>query len=503
MVPPIDHDCPLKDLVVELSNKLAKVEHELALMKKAHVGPKTERSKMPRIDDGKKKTPEEKLATRRERARAKAQIQTVRTEHKVPDEQRCCPHCGNDKLTPLGKGEVRIRWEFVPATFIRHEHVHEKLRCKCNGYVVTAPGVPSVIEKSPYGATFLAHLAVSKCADHIPLYRLEKDFARQGIPIARSTMNGLLHRMSEMTRPIWIRVLDDIRVRALVQADETRMRMQDGGDGKPKNGFVWTFVARDDEGELDVALVFAADRSGETPRRILAGTKGYMLVDMYSGYNDVADVSTRKRAACHAHLRRYFHDALKTAPIAQEAIDFIRELYAIEHDARDRGVLGTNSHLEFRRQRAGPIRDRLKEWLERQRGIQLPKSPIGTAIRYALNNWEELGRFLEDARIPLDNNASEAALRRVALGRKNFLFVGDVDAGTNIAGLYTLIATCEARGINPFAYLADIITRVGDAGDDPERIAELLPGAWLRARTAASTGEPQASLPQQAATSDA
>jgi transposase len=136
--------------------------------------------------------------------------------------------------------------------------------------------------------------------------------------------------------------------------------------------------------------------------------------------------------------------------------------------------------LEIRRQRAGPARDRLREWLETQKPLHPPKSPIFSAIRYGLNHWTELGRFLDDSRIPLDNNASEAALRRVALGRKNFLFVGDVDAGTNIAGLYTLIATCEARHINPFEYLTDVIARVQDHPAD--RLDELLPGPWIAAR---------------------
>jgi transposase len=214
-------------------------------------------------------------------------------------------------------------------------------------------------------------------------------------------MNPLLHRVSEITKPIWIRILDNIRFRAVVQADETRMRMQNDGAGRAKNGFVWTFVAADDNGEQDIALVFAADRSGETPRRILQGTTGFLLADAYSGYNDVAVVSTRQRAACHAHLRRYFHEALPTAPVAQEAMDIIAELYRVEHEARGLGIFRTDSHLEFRRQRAGPIRERLRAWLAREQPKHPPKSPIAAAIRYGLNQWTELGRFLDDARIPL------------------------------------------------------------------------------------------------------
>ena len=476
VIPTVDHDCVLKDVVTELTNKLAKMEHELAQLKKAHIGPKSERRKMPQAIEKKDVTPDEQLATRRARAQEKTEIPSVREFHKVPEEQRHCPHCGNDKLEALGEGRTTSVFEFVPAKFVRHEHVQEVLRCRCNGYVVTAPGAPKVIEKGRYGASFLAHLAVAKCADHLPIYRLEKDFKRRGIPIARSTMNELLHRASELTKPIWTRVLDKIRLRPIVMADETRMRMQNDGNGKAKNGCVWTFVAQDDAGDLDVALMFADGRGGEVPKRILSGTDGFLLVDAYSGYNAVADVSTRKRAACHAHLRRYFHEALPTSPIAQEAMNIIGDLYRVERDARERGIVRTASHLEFRKKNAVVVRDRLKIWLDTQLPLHPPKSPIGTAIRYGLSRWEDFGRFLDDARIPIDNNASERALRRVALGRKNFLFVGDIDAGTSIAGLYTLIATCEARGINPFAYLADVIPRVQD--HPAARLDELLPGAW-------------------------
>ena len=222
----------------------------------------------------------------------------------------------------------------------------------------------------------------------------------------------------------------------------------------------------------------ASQVASVSPLRLLGGTKGTLIVDGYGGYNVVAEVSRRKRAACHAHLRRY--EALPTAPVAQEAIDLILGLYRVEHDAKEQDITGTKKHLRLRRERAGPIRDQLHEWLLRQQPRHPPKSPISTATRYALNQWRELGRFLDDARVPLDNNASERSLRRVALGRKNYLFVGDVEAGASIAGLYTLVATCEARNINPFAYLADVIPRVQD--HPKRRLDELLPGNWSRAQ---------------------
>jgi transposase len=478
-VPPLDHDCALKDLVEDLANRLAKLEHENAQLKKAVLGSRSEKSKMPRIKVGAPATPEERQKTRRDRAAAKAQAPTVRVEHKVPEAERRCTVCGNAKLDPLGDGKTTSVWEFVPARFVRVEHVQEVLRCRCNGFVVTAPGAPKVVEKGQYGASFLAHLAVSKCADHTPIYRIEKAFARQGIPVARSTMNELLHRASEILAPVWTRLLDVVRVRPVVGADETRLRLVRDKSGKTKNGFVWTFGARDHEGGLDVAYVFAEDRSGSTPKTLLEGTSGVLLVDGYSGYNVVDEVSTRRRAACHAHLRRYFHEALPTAPVAQEMLDLVAELYRAEH-AGDEKQLVRAAKLDFRKRRAGPIRRRMHAWLNKHRERHPPKSPIGAAIRYADNQWDELGVFLHDDRVPLDNNGSERALRRIALGRKNYLFVHDVERGASLAGLYSLVATCEARSINPFEYLADVLARVQD---HPARdIDALLPGAWLAAR---------------------
>lgn len=479
VVPKVDHDCVLQEIVTELANRLAKLEHENAQLKKAVLGSRSEKSKMPRIKTGAPATPEERQKTRRERAEAKAQTPTVRVEHKVPDAERRCAVCGNDKLQPLGEGKTTSVWEFVPARFVRVEHVQEVLRCRCNGFVITAPGAPKIIEKGQYGASFLAHLAVSKCADHTPIYRLEKAFQRQGVPVARSTMNELLHRASTILAPLWKRLLDLVRVRHVVAADETRLRVVRDKSGKTKNGFVWTFGARDDEGELDVAYVFAEDRSGSTPKTLLDGTTGVLLVDGYSGYNVVDEVSTRRRAACHAHLRRYFHESLPTAPVAQEMLDLVAELYVAEHAADEQGLVGA-AKLEFRKQRAGPIRTRMRAWLDAQRSRHPPKSPIAAAIRYADNQWDELGVFLDDEHVPLDNNGSERALRRIALGRKNYLFVHDGDAGASLAGLYSLVATCEARGINPFEYLADVLTRVQD--HPTSAVDELLPGPWAASR---------------------
>lgn len=478
VVPPVDHDCSLVGLVTELLGQLEKHTHEIEQLKKALYGKRSERSKLPPVKTAPPATREQIQATRRARAEAKTQTPTLRIDHKVPDALRRCTSCGRTDLAPMGPGKTTHVLEFVPAKFVRHEHVQEVLRCRCGGCIVTAPGAPKVIEKGQYGASFLAHIAVAKCADHLPIYRLEKELARKGIPVARSTMNELLHRASALLAPVWTRLLDVIRARDVVLADETRLRILKDASGKPKTGFVWTFGAADTNGNYDVAYQFAASRSGSTPKAILEGTRGVLLVDGYSGYNDVEKVSSRRRAACFAHVRRYFFESLKTAPAAQEALDLIGDIYSVEREAKE-SRLCENAKLEFRKLRAGPIRARFKEWLDAERTKHPPKSPLGVAIRYALGQWKELGVFLEDARVPLDNNASERALRRIALGRKNYLFVGDVDSGKSLAGLYSLVATCESRGINPFDYLTDVLGRVQD--HPANAIDALLPGAWAAA----------------------
>lgn len=478
-MPPVDHECSLQGFVSQLADRLAKLEHENAQLKKALFGKKSERGKLPRVKVAAPATPEQKTATRRARAEAKTQTPTLQIPHKVPDALRRCTACGNVNLRPMGPGKSTFVWEFVPAKFVRHEHVQEVLRCPCGGCIITAPGAPKVVEKGQYGASFLAHLAVAKCADHLPIYRLEKEFARNGAPIARSTMNELLHRASALLAPVWTRLLDVIRARDVVLADETRLRILKDASGKPKTGFVWTFGAADTKGGFDVAYQFADSRSGATPKALLEGSSGVLLVDGYSGYNDIEKISSRRRAACHARVRRYFFDSLKTAPVAQEALDLITALYRVEHDAKE-GQLSKAAHLALRKQRAGPIRDRFKRWLAEQRERHPPKSPLGVAIRYTLGQWDELGVFLRDARVPLDNNASERSLRRIALGRKNYLFVGDAASGRSLVGLYSLVATCESRGINPFDYLADVLARVQD--HPANAVDELLPAAWAAAR---------------------
>jgi len=461
----------LEAKVSSLEALVAKLTHELESMKRRLLGPKSER--MPSIEESlspeRPTDPERALNRRRENAALKEKLEVIRTIHRVAPEKRRCPHCGREDLKALGEGRITTITEHVPERFIRHEHLQEVLTCPCGDYVVTADVPEKVVDRARYGPGFVAHLVTAKCADSIPLYRLEKEYRRIGIPIKRSTMTDLFHRAAELTRPLSERNLALVARSEVVHADETSIKVID--QGKCRNGFIWTFLA--DNG---IAYRFAPSRSGETPRQVLGGSKGTLVVDAYSGYNVVEQVSSRERAACHAHVRRYFYEALPTAPEAKQALEFILDLYRVEHEATEKGMVRTPAHLALRREKSTGVRERFKTWLEAEKPKHLPKGPMGTAIQYTLNNWDELGRFLEDERVPLDNNSAESALRRVALGRKNFLFVGHDQAGRNVAGLYSLVATCEVNSVNPIDYLTDVLLRIQT--HPMSRIDELLPQNW-------------------------
>jgi transposase len=411
--------------------------------------------------------------TRRERRKAKANLKKVTTTHRVPDSKRTCPKCGQADLRQLGRGKESVVYEYIPAQVIAHHHVRETLSCGCGEYVITAETPLKWLEKSQYSPSLIAHLVVAKCADSIPLYRLEKDFNRIGLPLRRSTMTDLFHRAAELLSPLVNRLLELIRAAEIVRADETSKKVM--AQGHCRTGFIWTFRAR--VPEPLIGYVFASNRSGETPRRILGTSRGKLVVDGYTGYNTVVDTDGRQRVGCHAHLRRYFFEALPTATLeAKTALDFILDLYRVEHFARDAGIAGTAEHLKLRRTKSAAIRASFKDWIDRMRGETPPKSPLGQALRYAINQWEHLGRFLDDPEVPLDNNESESALRRVALGRKNFLFVGSDEAGGNLAGLYSLVATCEANDVNPIEYLVDVLPRLNT--HPASKVDELLPHRW-------------------------
>ncbi|CAM4005594.1 hypothetical protein COSO111634_30920 [Corallococcus soli] len=365
----------------------------------------------------------------------------------MPPEARHCPACGSKDLKPLGKGRTSVVYEYVPAFFERQVHVQEVLACTCGQGVVTAPAPARVVDRGEYGPGFLAHVVTSKCADAMPLHRLAQRVERGGVPMSRSTLTDLFHQSAQVLLPLSSHLLQVIAAAEVVWADETPVRVLDVK--KTKQGYLWTFLTQTQQGEWLIGYRFSLGRASTTPRDVLGGTRGALVVDAYTGYNAVTLPAGRVRVGCWAHVRRRFFEALPTAPEARVALDFILALYRVEAQARDAGLVRTEAHRELRQQKSTPVLAALRAWLEEQTPLHPPKGPLGQALSYARKQWDALTRFVSDARLPLDNNRSEAALRKAALGRKNFLFVGHEAAGENLAGLYALVATCEANGVNP------------------------------------------------------
>ena len=460
----------------ELAAKLEVVMAAMHALERRVLGPKSE--KMPPVEGelAREKRSKEDAEARRLRAlekrranaalRENLQKQTV--THHLSDKDKKCTRCGKIADREFSVGKKTTMFDYVPGYFVRQEHVQEKVACACGEFVATAPPPRKPFEGGLYSAGFVAHLIVMKCGDSIPLHRLAKQYQRLGIPMSRSTITDQFQAAAEKLEPLSKRLLNLVARSDIVQADETSLMMQ-----RPhKRGFVWAFLS----GGL-IAYRFSPDRSGETPRDVLGGTTGTLVVDAYTGYNRVTDVEGRERASCLAHVRRRFFDASQTAPAeARRALELILDVYRVEHDVKERGIVRTAEHLELRQTRGRAAMNAFTKWLDEEKDRHPPKSPLGQAISYARNRGDTLTRFLEDVRIPLDNNASESALRVVALGRKNYLFVGSPETGQNLAGLYSLVSTCESHDVDPIEYLRDVLLRVDT--HPASRIDELLPHHW-------------------------
>jgi len=467
---------PLMSLIDELRADLKAREAEIAELKTVVFGQRSERKKrserLPRPPVDPTETAARQRAGQRKRQanrRTKKELPTEDEEHPVPER---CPSCGGQGPFSELPPEVSFQDEYVPARIIRRRHVRFKSVCGC-GHILSGSAPARVGECAQYGPRLHSHAVVSKCSDAMPLNRLAKRFARAGVPMARSTLTDLFHRVADLVRPLHERLLELIAEAEHVNADETSQPVMDVD--KCRRGFMWTFIA-----SPIVAYVFSPTRSGKTAERVLGDSTGVLQVDGYTGYNHVTTPDKRVRAGCLAHTRRYFHKARDACPAEVEhVLELVRELYRVEYDAATRGITGTPEHLALRRLKSKPLMDEWKPWLEELKPQHAPKSPMGKAVRYALNQWDTLVKFLDDPKIRLDNNVSESALRIVALGRDNFRWVGHNQAGENLAVLQTLVSTCTASGVNPEDYLADVLLRVDT--HPANRIDELLPMNWTPA----------------------
>jgi transposase len=464
----------LERTIEGLREDLARRDAEISELRRMLFGQRRERIKPIEREVTKRSVdPQAKKAAanakRKATADAQAALPEVTVEYPIVPEDESCAACGG-AFRPLGEGEVSYEYEYIPGRIVRRRNVRARKVCACGACIVVAPARPRVADGVKYGPGFHAHVVIAKCADSMPLHRLAQSLRRAGVPISATSLGDIFHRVAELLRPLAHLVMRDVAACGYVNADETPVRVM--AKGKTRRAYAWTFL-----GDGQVAYRYSPSRSGELPSRLLAGHGGFLQVDAYSGYNAVFTPTGWTRVGCLAHVRRYFFEAQATAPeAAQEAMERILAIYQVEHEAAARGICGEKEHLTLRQGRSAPLMQELHDWLKEQRGLHRPKSPMGKAITYALNGWKNLLIFLEDPRLSLDNNASERALRIVALGRKNFLFVGNNEAGENLAVLQTIIGCCDLAEVNPQKYLEDVLLRIQT--HPAVDAAQLLPRAW-------------------------
>ena len=416
----------------------------------------------------------QKQSVRRKPARRPLPPSLPRETETIPPGHEACPDCGG-KLRPLGE-DVSEVLEYVPAHFKVIRTVRPKLSCACCSQIVQAPAPNRPIDRGLAGPGLLAHILVSKYADHLPLYRQAEIYQREGVDLDRSTLADWVGGASRTLQPLVEALKRYVLGAEKLHGDDVPVPVLEPGRGKTKTGRLWTYV-RDDrpagsEAPAAVWFAYSPDRKGEHPASHLQNYVGILQADGYAGFNKLYEAGRIDEAACWAHVRRKFHDLFQAhrSPIAKEAIERIGQLYAIEQEIRGRSPI---ERREVRQAKSRPLLETMKAWLKTTLAKLSQTSDVAVAIRYALDRWDALLRYSEDGRVEMDNNAAERALRAVAIGRKNYLFAGSDAGGERAAAIYSLLGSAKLNGIDPEAYLSSVLRRIAD--HPINRIAELLP----------------------------
>ena len=414
-----------------------------------------------------------------------------RIEVVIGPETTCCPCC-QGAMHVIGE-EKSERLDVIPAQFRVLVTRRPKYACRaCAGAIVQAPAAERLIRAGLPTEALVAHVLVSKYAWHLPLYRQAQIMLAQGIEIDRSVLAFWVGYAGIELMPVWRRMREILLGSARLFVDETWAPVLDPGRGHTKKGYFWS-IARNDRawgsgaGPPAVVYTYAPGRGGEHAAALLAGYSGIVQCDGYAAYKQLADPGRKGGAVmlafCWSHWRRQFYEIAKDgpAPIAEEMLRRIASLYAIEAKIRGRSA---DERRAVRQSESKPLVEALKRWMEVQLTRLAPKSDTAVAIRYGFNHWEGLNRFLEDGRVEIDTNVVERGMRPIGLSRRNALFAGHDAGAANWACIASLVETCKLNGIDPQAYLSDVLTRLINLWP-ASRIDELMPWAWAPARVAA------------------
>lgn len=394
--------------------------------------------------------------------------------YELSEAERSCPCCGETRQE-IGR-ETSEQLEYVPASLKVIEHIRVKYACRqCEEHVAIAAKAPQPIEKGLPGPGLLAHTVLSKYGDHLPLYRQEDIATRYGVVIRRSTLCDWIAAAADLAEPLYLRMCELVRASRIIHTDDTPVKLLDPLIGKARTARFWAYIG--DVRQPYTVYDFTDSRKRDGPARFLEGFEGYLQADAYGGYDGLYRDSRRNiiEVACWTHTRRYWWEARTTdSRRAHEALAYVARLYQIEDVVRDAAADEVHA---ARQTHALPILDDFRGWLNHQQPHVLPKSPIGQALTYTLNQWDALLRYCEDGELSIDNNISERTVKIPAIGRKNWLFVASQAGGRRAAILFSLVATCKANAVEPWAYLRDMFTRLPSLPS--ASLDDLLPDAWL------------------------
>ena len=488
--------------ILWLDTKVAKLTHEMAVLRRWKFGRSRESlsaDQLSLIDeavdadiaaieaelDGLREEIGSKPAERQMPRREPLPAGLPRTEIRHEPESTICTSAGcGTQLERIGE-DVSEKLDYRPGEFSVERHVRGKWVCRCCERLVQAPMPACVIDKGIPTVRLLAQVLVSKYADHVPLARQESIYARAGVSLPRSTQAEWVGECGQRLQPLVDAFRAEILAGTVLHADETPVTMLSPGEKKSRTAYLWAYAPGKFEPLRAVIYDFCESRAGEHARRFLGDWRGALLVDDYAGYKKTLGEDGVIELGCLAHARRKFYDlhAANQSRIAADALEYFRKLYEVEHDTRG---LAPDARQAVRQVRSREILDAMHGWLVQTRTQITDGSATARAIDYSLRRWAALMRYTEDGRWPIDNNHVEGQIRPIALGRKNWLFAGSLRAGKRAAAVMSLINSAKLNGLDPWAYLADVLERLPTT--KMAAIGELLPHRW--APPASETGEP-------------